>query len=63
MDVSGSSVPVTGAASGLGAAIAAQFAASGAQVFGLDLASSIEKATPAPGVTLLRCRLGCAHPG
>ncbi|RPA12306.1 SDR family NAD(P)-dependent oxidoreductase [Gordonia sp. OPL2] len=53
MDVSGSSVLVTGAASGLGAATAARFAAAGAQVFGLDLQPSIDKATPTGGVTLL----------
>ena len=46
MDISGSSVLVTGAASGLGAATAARFAAAGAQVFGLDLAPSIDKAAP-----------------
>lgn len=53
MDISGSSVLVTGAASGLGAATAARFAAAGAQVFGLDLQPSIDKATPTGGVTLL----------
>ena len=53
MDISGSSVLVTGAASGLGAATAARFAAAGAQVFGLDLAPSIDKAAPAGGVTLI----------
>lgn len=53
MDVSGSSVLVTGAASGLGAATAQRFAAAGAQVFGLDLQPSIDKATPTGGVTLL----------
>lgn len=51
MDVSGSSVIVTGAASGLGAATAARFAAAGAEVFGLDLQAGIDKATEdgAPG--------------
>ena len=53
MDVSGSSVLVTGAASGLGAATAARFADAGAQVFGLDLQAGIDKANPVPGVTLL----------
>ncbi|MDL9935375.1 SDR family oxidoreductase [Gordonia sp. ABSL1-1] len=53
MDVSGSSVLVTGAASGLGAATARRFAAAGAQVYGLDLQPSIDKAAPVPGVTLL----------
>ena len=53
MDVSGSSVLVTGGASGLGAATARRFAASGAQVFGLDLQASIDKAAPVDGVTLI----------
>ncbi|AZG46910.1 SDR family NAD(P)-dependent oxidoreductase [Gordonia insulae] len=53
MDVSGSSVLVTGAASGLGAATAKRFAAAGAQVFGLDLQPSIDKAEQVGGVTLL----------
>ncbi|MDF0532575.1 SDR family oxidoreductase [Tsukamurella sp. 8F] len=53
MDVSGSSVIVTGAASGLGAATAKRFAEAGASVFGLDLQQSIDKATDVPGVTLL----------
>ncbi|MGV9709767.1 SDR family NAD(P)-dependent oxidoreductase [Gordonia sp. NPDC003424] len=53
MDVSGSSVLVTGAASGLGAATAKRFAAAGAQVFGLDLQPSIDKAAPVGGVTLI----------
>lgn len=42
---------VTGAASGLGAATAAALAAQGAQVFGLDLAGSIEDAPAVDGVT------------
>ncbi|WP_461665922.1 SDR family NAD(P)-dependent oxidoreductase [Gordonia sputi] len=53
MDISGSSVLVTGAASGLGAATAARFAAAGAQVFGLDLQPSIDKAEPTDGITLI----------
>lgn len=53
MDVSGSSVLVTGAASGLGAATAKRFAAAGAQVFGLDLQPSIDKAEAVGGVTLI----------
>ena len=53
MDVSGSAVIVTGGASGLGAATAARFAADGAQVFGIDLQASIDKATPVPGVNLV----------
>ncbi len=46
MDVSGSSVIVTGGASGLGAATAKRFADAGATVFGLDLQPSIDKARP-----------------
>ncbi|HEY1135340.1 MAG TPA: SDR family NAD(P)-dependent oxidoreductase [Nocardioides sp.] len=42
---------VTGAASGLGAATASALAAKGAAVFGLDLASSIERAPAVDGVT------------
>ncbi|NDZ97279.1 SDR family NAD(P)-dependent oxidoreductase [Streptomyces sp. SID6673] len=53
MDVTGSSVLVTGAASGLGAATAARFAGAGAQVFGLDLQPAIDKAEAVGGVTLL----------
>ena len=53
MDVSGASVLVTGGASGLGAATARRFAAAGAQVFGLDLQDSIDKAAPTDGVTLI----------
>ncbi|GAA4404300.1 SDR family oxidoreductase [Tsukamurella soli] len=53
MDVSGSSVIVTGAASGLGAATAKRFAEAGASVFGLDLQQSIDKASAVPGVTLV----------
>ncbi|MYR07593.1 SDR family NAD(P)-dependent oxidoreductase [Gordonia sp. SID5947] len=53
MDVAGSSVLVTGAASGLGAATAARFAGAGAQVFGLDLQPAIDKAEAVTGVTLL----------
>ncbi|MDH3059836.1 SDR family NAD(P)-dependent oxidoreductase, partial [Gordonia alkanivorans] len=53
MDVSGASVLVTGGASGLGAATARRFAAAGAQVFGLDLQASIDKAAPTDGVTLI----------
>ncbi|GEE00475.1 3-hydroxy-2-methylbutyryl-CoA dehydrogenase [Gordonia spumicola] len=53
MDVTGSAVIVTGAASGLGAATAARFAAAGATVFGIDLQPSIDKAEPVGGVTLI----------
>ena len=53
MDVSGASVLVTGGASGLGAATARRFASEGAQVFGLDLQASIDKAAPVDGVTLI----------
>lgn len=53
MDVTGSSVIVTGAASGLGAATAARFAEAGATVIGLDLQPSIDKATPAENVHLV----------
>ncbi len=53
MDVSGSAVLVTGAASGLGAATAMRFAAAGADVYGIDLQPSVNKAEKMPGVTLL----------
>ncbi|WP_026918528.1 SDR family NAD(P)-dependent oxidoreductase [Gordonia shandongensis] len=53
MDVTGSAVIVTGAASGLGAATAARFAADGATVFGIDLPQSIEKADDVQGVHLI----------
>ncbi|GAB90886.1 SDR family NAD(P)-dependent oxidoreductase [Gordonia rhizosphera] len=53
MDVSGSAVLVTGAASGLGAATAMRFAAAGADVYGIDLQPSVNKAEKLPGVTLL----------
>lgn len=43
MEIKGSAVIVTGAASGLGAATARRLADAGATVFGLDLAQSIEK--------------------
>ncbi|EFV11803.1 SDR family NAD(P)-dependent oxidoreductase [Segniliparus rugosus] len=52
MDIAGASVLVTGGASGLGAATARKFAQAGAQVFGLDLKASIDKAEPADGVSL-----------
>lgn len=54
MDISGSAAIVTGAASGLGAATAARFAAAGATVFGLDLQQSIERSgEPGHGITLI----------
>lgn len=53
MELQGTSAIVSGGASGLGAATAAALAERGAAVFALDLASSIAKATPAAGVTLL----------
>ncbi|PWJ26540.1 NAD(P)-dependent dehydrogenase (short-subunit alcohol dehydrogenase family) [Branchiibius hedensis] len=53
MELQGTSAIVSGGASGLGAATAAALAARGAAVFALDLAPSIEKASPASGVTLL----------
>ncbi|MBB3038026.1 SDR family NAD(P)-dependent oxidoreductase [Hoyosella altamirensis] len=55
MDISGTAAIVTGAASGLGAATAALLTEKGATVYGLDLASSIDRAgdsAPA-GVTLI----------
>ncbi|WP_144791704.1 SDR family NAD(P)-dependent oxidoreductase [Kocuria palustris] len=44
---------VTGAASGLGAATAAELVGKGATVYGLDLQPAIEKAEPAEGVTFV----------
>lgn len=58
MDIKGASVIVTGAASGLGNATARSFAEKGAQVFGLDLQQSIDKAKEQgidEGITLLAC--------
>ena len=43
MELSGISAVVTGAASGLGAATAAELAARGVHVLGIDLAAGIEK--------------------
>jgi NAD(P)-dependent dehydrogenase (short-subunit alcohol dehydrogenase family) len=51
--ISGCSAIVTGGASGLGGATAAALAAKGAAVFGLDLPTAVEAATPPSGVTLL----------
>ena len=53
MQIDGTTALVTGAASGLGAATAAALAAKGAMVLGLDLAASIENASPADGVRLV----------
>jgi NAD(P)-dependent dehydrogenase (short-subunit alcohol dehydrogenase family) len=53
MEIAGSSGLVTGGASGLGAATARKGAQAGAQVFGVDLQASIDKAEPVEGVSLL----------
>src|SRR4051794_2171066 len=53
MQIEGTTALVTGAASGLGAATAAALAARGATVVGLDLAASIDKASPTAGVRLI----------
>jgi NAD(P)-dependent dehydrogenase (short-subunit alcohol dehydrogenase family) len=54
MELSGSAVVVTGAASGLGAATAARLAGRGATVVGLDLGPSVAKAPSLPdGVRLV----------
>ena len=58
MDINGASVIVTGAASGLGNATARSFVDKGAQVFGLDLQQSIDKAKEQgidEGITLIAC--------
>jgi NAD(P)-dependent dehydrogenase (short-subunit alcohol dehydrogenase family) len=51
MQLQDTSAIVTGAASGLGAAAAAQLAAGGATVFGLDLPSALEGAPAVEGLT------------
>lgn len=51
MDITGTSAIVTGAASGLGAATAAELVSRGAQVVGIDLPAGIEKAPEVDGVT------------
>ena len=54
MQISGTTALVTGAASGLGAATAAELAGQGATVVGVDLDTAIAAATPAPdGVALV----------
>lgn len=50
MDLQGTTAIVTGGASGLGAATAAELAKRGVSVFALDLAGAIEKATQVAGV-------------
>jgi NAD(P)-dependent dehydrogenase (short-subunit alcohol dehydrogenase family) len=51
MQLQHTSAIVTGAASGLGAAAAAELAAAGASVFGLDLPKAIESAPAVEGLT------------
>lgn len=51
MQLTGTSAVVTGGASGLGAATAAELAAQGAAVVAIDLEQSIEKAPAVDGVT------------
>ena len=51
MQLQNTSAIVTGAASGLGAAAAAELAAAGASVFGLDLPKAIESAPAVEGLT------------
>jgi NAD(P)-dependent dehydrogenase (short-subunit alcohol dehydrogenase family) len=51
MQLRDTSAIVTGAASGLGAAAAAELAAGGAVVFGLDLPTAIEAAPAVEGLT------------
>ena len=50
MDIRDSTAVVTGAASGLGAATAAELVARGARVIGLDLPQVVEAAAPVDGV-------------
>ncbi|QMS55824.1 SDR family NAD(P)-dependent oxidoreductase [Kocuria varians] len=50
MDITGTSAIVTGAASGLGAATAAELVSRGARVVGIDLPAGIEKAPEVDGV-------------
>lgn len=53
MHVTDTAAIVTGAASGLGAATAAELANRGARVYGFDLPAAIETALEAPEVTLI----------
>lgn len=53
MDITTGSVVVTGAASGLGAATARKFAEVGAEVIGIDLPESIDRAEAVNGVHLV----------
>ncbi|MFD5228730.1 SDR family NAD(P)-dependent oxidoreductase [Streptomyces qaidamensis] len=53
MQVYNTSAIVTGAASGLGNAVANALASEGVRVFGLDLAAAVEAAQPVPGVTFV----------
>ena len=51
MDITGTSAIVTGAASGLGAATAAELISRGAHVVGIDLPGAVEKAPQVEGLT------------
>lgn len=53
MDLNNTAAIVTGGASGLGAAAATALVEKGAEVYAIDLASSIESADPVLGVTYL----------
>lgn len=53
MEINGTAAIVSGGASGLGAATAAELAARGSTVFALDLPASIDTATPVDGVHLV----------
>lgn len=49
MHVTDTAAIVTGAASGLGAATAAELVSRGASVYGFDLPAAVETAPPSPG--------------
>ena len=53
MHVTDTAAIVTGAASGLGAATAAELVSRGARVYAFDLPAAVETAPQAPGVTLI----------